>query len=131
MSTGFADVSGVVPTVLVGHEQEPVTASFSYRVDDPYAVYAAFTVEGVQIEWSFARDLLLDGMSFATGVGDVLVAPVDGGVQLTLRSPDGVARLLCDRTSLAWFVDQIYAAVPAGDESAHLALDELLAALTS
>jgi hypothetical protein len=130
MDSELADVAKVVPTRLVDHEGDRVTATFSYRVDEPYAVAAALVAGDIEIEWTFARDLLFDGLSFPTGEGDVLVAPgTNDQVQLTLRSSDGAAGLLCDRTAVQEFVERIYAAVPAGDESGHLDMDELLAQL--
>ena len=130
MGSGFADIARVVPTSLVGHEGELVTAAFSYRADDPFAVVAEFVAGGTHIEWTFARELLLDGLSFATGEGDILVAPVSvDEIELTLRSPDGSARLRCDRAAVQSLVDQSYALVPAGAENSDLAVDLLLAEL--
>lgn len=131
MSTGLVGVEQTVPTSFVGSEDEAVSATFSYQVDDPYAVTAVFSTQGVDIEWTFARDLLLDGLSFPTGEGDILVAPgSDCQVSIVLRSPEGSARLACDRTAITCFVDQVFAAVPAGSESQHLQMDSWLAELS-
>ena len=132
MSSEFADVTVLVPTSLVGHEDVSVSATFSYRVADPFAVVVVFSVGEVATQWTFARDLLRDGLTVASGLGDVLVSPAFGGlVQVTVRSPDGAAVLLCDRSVLQGFVDEVFAVVPEESQSGALAVDRFLADLAT
>jgi hypothetical protein len=128
MNAHDAHVAQVVPTRLDRHQDEEISATFTYRADDPYAVTAVFSTREGDIWWSFARDLLLDGLTHATGDGDVKVCPISANeIGFKLESPDGAARLVCDRTTLLWFVDQIFAIVPAGEESCYFEMDTWLA----
>lgn len=112
---------------LVGRS-EVIPARLSYRGEDPFAVSVVFTVGGTQVVWTFARDLLRDGLYGPAGTGDVSVAPAGAGrVTLTLRSASGVAMVACDAADVAIFVQRVYAAVPAGAESTHIAIDRFLA----
>jgi hypothetical protein len=127
MSSCDAEVTQVVSTTLVGRD-EIVPARFTFRCDDPYAVSAVFTAGDVQVLWTFARDLLRDGLYGPAGSGDVQVAPAGRGrVTLTLCSASEVAMLACDAADLAMFVHRVYAAVPEGEESTGMAIDRFLA----
>ena len=128
MGAGLMDVEQVVPTSSAANEDAAVTATFSYRVADPLAVTALFSTLDGEREWVFARDLLLDGLAFPSGGGDVLVSPVGGDqVHIVLVSPVGSARLVCDRTAITCFLDQVYALVPTDRESEYLKVDGWLA----
>ncbi len=117
----------MVSTTLVGRN-DGITVRFSYRGDDPFAVSAVFTAGDTQVLWTFARELLRDGLYAPAGDGDVLVAPTGGGrVTVTLRSASGVAMLACDAADLAMFVQRVYEAVPEGGEITHMAMDRFLA----
>src|SRR5690606_28226890 len=76
----------------------PVPARLVYRADDPYAVHVAFHVTSEQpVHWTFARELLVEGVFRPCGYGDVRVWPskADGRslVLMALSSPDGDALL--------------------------------------
>ena len=125
------DVRCDVPTVLEGSSHDAVTAEFRYCVEEPYAVTAVFTAKDVEVEWTFARDLLSEGLAGSVGEGDVLVSPgLPGRVRMLLRSPEGAASLLCDRHAVERFLSESFRAVPAGGEAARLDIDELIDALT-
>ncbi|HPQ85247.1 MAG: SsgA family sporulation/cell division regulator [Actinobacteria bacterium] len=127
MSSSGAEVTQVVSTTLVGRD-EIVAAQFIFRCDGPFAVSAVFTAGGTQVLWTFARELLRDGLYAPAGGGDVMVAPAGRGrVTLTLSSASGVAMLACDGADLAIFVQRVYAAVPEGEESTGMAMDRFLA----
>ncbi len=82
--------------------------------------------------WTFARDLLLDGLTHHTGEGDIRVGPSDAAhIYLDLRSPEGTASLRCDMQTMTEFVDQMYTLVPEQEEWRYLQLDHWLAELTS
>ncbi|MFD3803821.1 SsgA family sporulation/cell division regulator [Streptomyces sp. NPDC058611] len=54
----------------------PVHGAFTYRSDRPYEVAVDLQGAGAHLaRWVFARDLLLDGESCATGEGDIQVWP--------------------------------------------------------
>jgi Streptomyces sporulation and cell division protein, SsgA len=114
----------------------PLVADLGYDVNDPYAVVATFRTETQDVEWTFARDLLHDGLSEPTGDGDVHVWPCldDEGrasVTIELCSDGGDALVQLPTLAVAVFVDQMYAAVPAGTESEHIDLDRVLAEIRS
>lgn len=114
----------------------PVQASLRYEPADPYAVYVIFHAGDepcAEVSWSFARQLLVDGLKEPAGLGDVRVWPWlgdDGPVAaLALSSPDGHALFEVPRDSLEDFIARTYAQVPLGTESGHLDLDATLANL--
>ena len=55
----------------------PVRARLAYDIADPYAVSVAFHTGSQKdddaVEWTFARQLLTDGVSSPVGQGDVQV----------------------------------------------------------
>lgn len=115
----------------------PVKASLSYETTDPYAVHVIFHAgldePGAEVSWSFARQLLANGMNEPSGMGDVRVWPwhsSQGAVTaLALSSPDGHAMFEIPRASLESFLERTYAEVPAGEESDHLDIDAALVQL--
>lgn len=112
-------------------------AELRYDVADSYAVQVAFHTgasNGDQIvEWTFARSLLGDGVTGASGEGDVQVWPSSSGgdavVCLSLSSPSGRALFEVPLRALADFLTRTYDAVPAGSEGDHVDLDGELALL--
>jgi hypothetical protein len=123
--------------VVPGASSLPVRAGLRYDVTDPYAVQVAFHtgngVDGEIVEWTFARQLLTDGVSAPVGEGDVQVWPSASAglpvVCLTLSSPSGKALFEVPLPELVDFLGQTYAAVPTGGESQHVDVDAELALL--
>lgn len=113
----------------------PVEAQLRYAADDPYAVEALFdTGEPHLVRWVFARELLAAGLTHPCGEGDVAVAPgVDeagsASVRVRLSSPDGQALLEAPAGAVSGFLASTYAVVPAGQETAHLRLDDVVTSL--
>ncbi|HTW20450.1 MAG TPA: SsgA family sporulation/cell division regulator [Mycobacteriales bacterium] len=107
----------------------PVRADLAYRPDDPYAVRVAFHAGSDDVvEWTFARQLLSDGVTRPTGDGDVRVWPTedrsDGhGVCLSLSSPSGQAIFSASPGPIKGFLSQTYTMVPPGGESNFIDLD--------
>ncbi|MEU3060807.1 SsgA family sporulation/cell division regulator [Streptomyces subrutilus] len=119
-------------------EASPVAVTlrgvFAYRCDRPYEVSVDLHGGGRHLaRWVFARDLLLDGESRATGEGDIRVWPCwDGseprvflafsngehGAVVSARAKD--VRELCRRLTLL---------VPRGQEHRQYDLDAELSAL--
>jgi hypothetical protein len=116
------------------HVQD-LTGDLVFDPTDPYAVQLVFAHEsGQEVVWSFARDLLAEGLYEPAGDGDVLVWPClattgSAVVVIELRSPHGMAMLQTSSKAVQQFVSEIFALVPAGTESSRMALDELVAYL--
>lgn len=123
--------------VAPGSSGLPVRARMRYDVSDPYAVNVAFHTGpaegGDVVEWTFARQLLTDGVSGPVGEGDVQVWPSSSGgspvVCLALSSPSGKALFEIPLPQLVDFLGATYAAVPTGGESAYVDVDAELALL--
>ena len=125
--------------VVPGSAALPVRAVVRYDVLDPYAVSVAFHTGpadrdgGDVVEWTFARQLLTDGVATPVGEGDVQVWPSSNGgapgVCLALSSPSGKALCEIPLPQLVEFLGRTYAAVPTGEESAHVDGDAELALL--
>lgn len=120
--------------VVPGGASLPVSAGFRYDASDPYAVHVGFRTGGDEIvEWTFARQLIADGVTHPVGEGDVQVWPCsdEGGhaVCLSLSSPSGSALFEMPLSGLVEFLTRTYAAVPTGLESDFVDLDAELALL--
>jgi hypothetical protein len=123
--------------VVPGSSSLPVRAGLAYDAVDPYAVTVAFHT-GVGgnsdiVQWTFARQLLTDGVRAPVGQGDVQVWPSatdgDSVVCLSLSSPSGKALFEIPVSELVEFLTMTYAAVPTGCESEHVDVDAELAVL--
>jgi hypothetical protein len=117
--------------VLLNDSTTPVLSRMSFHADEPFAVTVAFRTErGRWIEWTFARDLLVTGLSEPAGIGDVRVRPdlSDDEALLTLEieSPDGYAAFELEREDVQSFVDASLELVPLGSESEHFDVDGLI-----
>jgi hypothetical protein len=115
-------------SVAMGGQQEPVrgTVELMYQVRDPFAVTAAFrTGRNKRVIWTFARELLGEGMRSPSGVGDVRVEPWRdaGRVLITLRSPAGRTLVTVPRKDVSGFLGLTYDLVPEGEESARADID--------
>jgi len=115
----------------------PIRADLHYDATDPYAVSIGFHT-GSQapadvVQWTFARQLLTQGVDVPSGEGDVQVWPSTSDglpvVCLSLSSPSGRALFEVPRGDLDAFLDRSYTAVPTGAESAHVDVDGELALL--
>jgi hypothetical protein len=99
----------------------PVYSRWSYDPADPYAITLAFSAEhGYWVMWSFARDLIIEGLWHPVGLGDVRVRPESGSgpevVVIELESPDGYAVVEIEREHVEKFVTATLEAVPPGTE---------------
>jgi hypothetical protein len=133
------DTELVLRLVMPGAAALPVRATLRYEVSDPYAVSVGFhtgsadPAESDVVEWTFARQLLTDGVTAPAGEGDVQVWPSTSTglpvVCLSLSSPSGRALFEVPLSELVEFLGRTYAAVPTGQESAHVDVDSELALL--
>ncbi|KUJ69711.1 hypothetical protein ACZ90_09405 [Streptomyces albus subsp. albus] len=83
-----------------------------YRTKDPHAVTAVFyTGTEEELEWTFARELLADGLHTSVGLGDVIVWPGPEGpgdtqrIFIRLRPPGSTALLSLDRDDALEFLE--------------------------
>jgi len=137
MTTRPATVTSELQLRLLvpGTPSLPVRADLRYEPGDPYAVQVAFhtSAAGEVVEWTFARDLLSQGVHTPCGEGDVQVWPSsrvgDPVVCLSLSSPSGQALFEVPLRALADFLGRIYDAVPTGAEGEHVDVDGELALL--
>jgi hypothetical protein len=120
-----------------------VQTTLRYEPEDPYAVHVVFAGSDIggektaadepTVSWSFARQLLVDGLSEPAGIGDVRVWPWAGAcgpvIALALSSPDGHALFEIPRRTLEDFLDRTFAEVAEGSEGAQLDLDAIVDAL--
>ncbi|MEV7201702.1 SsgA family sporulation/cell division regulator [Streptomyces griseoluteus] len=108
-----------------------VPARLAYRSDDPYAVHITFHVNSDSpVRWTFARELLVEGVFRPCGHGDVRVWPtkVNGRsvVLMALSSPDGDALLEAPTPQVSAWLERTLRAVPPGAEAARLGIDDAL-----
>jgi hypothetical protein len=106
-------------------------ADLGYSSNDPYAVTTTFHTAGGDVIWTFARDLLIRGLTSPSGDGDVHVWPcLDASGQavviVELNSPDGELLVQIPTKDLYRFVNRTLSAVPLGAEGDYLDLDGLI-----
>ncbi|MFE9254801.1 SsgA family sporulation/cell division regulator [Streptomyces sp. NPDC006879] len=120
--------------VLSPERSIPVPARLTYRTEDPYAVHITFHTGSMSpVEWTFARELLVEGVFRPCGQGDVRVWPTKVGGQsvicMALSSPDGDALLECPSTVVSAWIERTLQLVPPGAEGDRLGLEAALARL--
>jgi len=120
--------------VLSPERSIPVPARMTYRTEDPYAVHIVFHVGSDHpVNWTFARELLVEGVFRPAGTGDVRVWPSKnegrGVVLMALSSPDGEALLEAPSTAVSGWLERTLRMVPPGSESKQLGIDDALAEL--
>ncbi|MEY6565289.1 SsgA family sporulation/cell division regulator [Streptomyces sp. PGLac3x] len=135
-----------------------IPARLRYDRTEPFAVTMTFparsTLEGVEVTWSFARDLLTAGLTGEAGMGDggrgarrgALVPaggppgvrgggaggggrPGEDQVVMEFHAPEGTAVVRVRAEELRRFAARTIALVPPGREYLHLDLDRDLALL--
>ncbi|MFI6004524.1 SsgA family sporulation/cell division regulator [Streptomyces sp. NPDC051366] len=120
--------------VLSPERSVAVPARLVYLTDDPYAVHITFhTGSSTPVNWTFARELLVEGVFRPCGHGDVRIWPtkVDNRAVLciALTSPDGDALLEAPAGSVSAWLERTLRVVPPGTEAERLGLDDALAEL--
>ena len=67
-----ADSVHTVELVALADDTTPVRSRWTYDVAEPFTIAVAFLSEDeVWVEWVFARDLLVNGLTGSAGIGDV------------------------------------------------------------
>ena len=121
--------------VLPDSPSLPVLATLRYDASDPYAISISFHTgaDGSAVDWSFARQLLTDGVTHPVGEGDVRVWPTTREdrqlIALSLTSPSGSALFETALSDVVEFLTRSYSTVPTGSESDFVDLDSELALL--
>ncbi|MFK0255719.1 SsgA family sporulation/cell division regulator [Streptomyces sp. NPDC090445] len=123
-----------VRLVLSPERSVPVPARLVYLADDPYAVHITFhTGSSTPVNWTFARELLVEGVFRPCGHGDVRIWPAKpedrAVICLALTSPDGDALLQAPAGSVSAWLERTLRVVPPGTEAELLGLDAALAEL--
>ena len=70
-----------------------------------------------------SRDLLRDGLSQPTGLGDIKIYPTSKGLLVELHSPSGRASLVAPVGPVAEFVKAIYEFVAEGAEDEYFSVE--------
>jgi hypothetical protein len=116
------------------HTTRELSAALRYDDADPLAVRLVFPAEasldGAEVAWAFARELLDAGLHGPAGEGDVHVWPRDGSrTVIELLSEEGVAVVEFDSADLRCFLLRTYDVVAAGQEHGDADVETGLAAL--
>lgn len=110
-------------------------AELRYDLSDPVAVSLAIGTEcGDPVIWTFARDLLAEGVSRQSGLGDITIEPVEQAGTRTLRltlATDCVAVMTTPMDPVVEFLVDSFTLVPSGAELDHIDLDSEIEALLS
>ncbi|MFV0132599.1 SsgA family sporulation/cell division regulator [Streptomyces sp. HMX87] len=111
-----------------------IPAMLHYDQRDPFAVRMTFpapaTLEGVEVCWTFSRELLAAGMEEPGGQGDVRVRPYGyDRTVLEFHAPEGTAVIHVRSGELRRFLKAANELVPVGLEHLQLDLDHDLAEL--
>ncbi|MEV1066979.1 SsgA family sporulation/cell division regulator [Streptomyces sp. NPDC050263] len=120
--------------ILSPERSIPVPARLSFRSDDPFAVLVTFHINSEQpVNWTFARELLIEGVFRPCGHGDVRVWPTKAEgrsvVLMALSSPDGDALLQAPAPQVSAWLERTLRVVPPGTEAEQLGIDDGLAEL--
>ncbi|GLX47184.1 hypothetical protein Shyhy01_01340 [Streptomyces hygroscopicus subsp. hygroscopicus] len=111
-----------------------IPATLRYDRCDPFAVRMTFpapaTLEGVEVCWTFARELLAAGLLAPEGQGDVHVRPYGyDRIVLEFHAPEGTAVVHVRAGEVRRFLEAAAELVPVGLEHLQLDLDHGLAEL--
>ena len=121
------DLTLVVASDL--HIRMPV--QFSYVCADPYAVQVSFHITPDEVvHWTFARELLEQGIRTAAGLGDVKITAIERSVgryfSIELAPPDGYARFEGPVAPVEAWIAKTHETVPAGSETVLVDIDRFL-----
>jgi hypothetical protein len=111
-----------------------IPATLQYDRRDPFAVRMTFpapaTLEGVEVCWTFARELLSAGLEGPEGHGDVRVRPYGyDRTVLEFHAPEGTAVVHIHSSDVRNFLQRSTELVPVGLEHLQVDLDHGLAEL--
>jgi hypothetical protein len=120
--------------VAAAPRMQSIPATLRYDRSDPFAIRMAFpapaTLEGVEVCWTFSRELLTAGLDAPEGHGDVRVRPY--GYERTVlefHAPEGTAVVHVRTGDIRRFLQDTDELVPVGLEHLQLDLDRELTEL--
>lgn len=120
-----------VRLVAAAPRMPSIPATLHYDRSDPYAVRMTFpapaTLEGVDVCWTFSRDLLAAGLETPQGHGDVRVRPYGyDRTVMEFHAPEGTAVVHVRSGDVRRFLRATEDLVPVGCEHLQLDLDRRL-----
>jgi len=120
--------------VAAAPRMQSIPATLQYDRSDPFAVRMTFpapaTLEGVEVCWTFARELLASGLEESVGCGDVRVRPYGyDRTVLEFHAPEGTAVVHVRSGEVRRFLQRTTELVPVGLEHLQVDLDHDLAEL--
>lgn len=120
--TTTVSTTAVQIATVDAEEDHHLSAEFNYNPADPWAVTMTLSTVAGPVEWTFARDLLIEGQYEPTGDGDVHVWPClsacgEAVVIVELDSPSGESLLQFPTRAVQDFVFASLETVPQGGES--------------
>ncbi|MFJ6663213.1 MULTISPECIES: SsgA family sporulation/cell division regulator [unclassified Streptomyces] len=120
--------------VAAAPRMQSIPATLRYDRCDPFAVRMTFpapaTLEGIEVCWTFARELLAAGLLAPEGQGDVRVRPYGyDRIVLEFHAPEGTAVVHVRAGEIRRFLEAAGELVPVGLEHLQLDLDHHLAEL--
>ncbi|MDQ0790493.1 SsgA family sporulation/cell division regulator [Streptomyces sp. B3I8] len=120
--------------VAAAPRMSSIPAALHYDRADPFAVRMTFpapaTLEGVDVSWTFARELLAAGLEEPEGDGDVRVRPYGyDRTVLEFHAPEGTAVIHVHSRDVRSFLRRAAELVPVGLEHLQFDLDRDLAEL--
>ncbi|MGW1721610.1 SsgA family sporulation/cell division regulator [Streptomyces sp. NPDC002306] len=120
--------------VAAAPRMSSIPATLHYDRLDPFAVRMAFpapaTLEGVDVCWTFSRELLVAGLHGPEGHGDVRVRPYGyDRTVLEFHAPEGTAVVHVHSAEIRRFLQATSELVAIGTEHLHIDLDQDLAEL--
>ncbi|MER7918838.1 MULTISPECIES: SsgA family sporulation/cell division regulator [unclassified Streptomyces] len=120
--------------VAAAPRMQSIPATLRYDRCDPFAVRMTFpapaTLEGIEVCWTFARELLAAGLLAPEGQGDVRVRPYGyDRIVLEFHAPEGTAVVHVRAGEIRRFLEATGELVPVGLEHLQLDLDHHLAEL--
>ena len=120
-------------TVSAVTGEAELDAELRYDPSDPLAVSLAIGIEcGEPVVWTFARELLADGVKAPSGEGDITIEPASDLDSRELRitlATDCLATMLASRDRVVEFLVESYTVVASGAEFDTIDFDAELAAI--
>ncbi|MFE3881595.1 SsgA family sporulation/cell division regulator [Streptomyces lydicus] len=120
--------------IATAPRSQVIPASLRYDRADPFAVRLVFppaaSLDGAEVTWTFARELLEEGLCEPAGAGDVQIWPYDAhAVVVEFHAVGGMAVVQFDAQELRTFLTRSYRIVAKGEEARHLDVEADLVAL--
>jgi len=121
LKTSVSTMAVQIATVETEQDHD-LSAEFRFDAADPWAVTMVLSTVAGPVDWTFARDLLVEGQYEPTGDGDVHVWPClspsgEAVVIVELDSPSGETLLQFPTRDIQDFVYAALETVPLGAES--------------